>query len=212
MINKKKIGKWTGILVLALFIVWFGIRQVSFQNEKQSPRDYVAELGKEDQKLVQIYAALYDKSDQEVAKMKQEKRDWKKVNEALERDFFIIPEQKKFDLVQEGYKIEDLYEAEAMSKRTGRKAMELAKAKGKAGEKKWSEVVKDEEIKSVEEQLGLTDDQIQELKEKKYSEDERIEIALLCMNQKITYEDIMKELKQGKSIREMKEETENGKK
>lgn len=212
MINKKKIGKWTGILVLALLIVWFGIRQLSFQNEKQIPRDYMAELGKEDQKLVQIYAALYDKSDQEVAKMKQEKKDWKKVNEALERDFFVIPEQKKFDLVQAGYEIEDLYEAEAMSKRTGRKAMELAKAKGKAGEKKWSEVVKDEEIKSVEEQLGLTDDQIQELREKKYSEDERIEIALLCMNQKITFEDILKQLEQGKSIREMKEETENGKK
>lgn len=212
MINKKKIGKWAGILVLALLIVWFGIRQLSFQNEKQSPRDYVAELGKEDQKLVQIYATLYDKSDQEIAKMKQEKKDWKKVNEALERDFFIISEQKKFDLVQAGYEIEDLYEAEAMSKRTGRKAMELAKAKGKAGEKKWSEVVKDEEIKSVEEQLGLTDDQIQELREKKYSEDERIEIALLCMNQKITFEDILKELEQGKSIREMKEETGNGKK
>lgn len=196
-----------GIFVFLLLIVWLGKWQMSLPKEElQASRDYVAELAKEDQKLVRVYAMLYDKTDQEVAKMKQERGDWKKVNEELEREFFNISEQKKFQLVQAGYDVEDLYEAEAMSKKTGKKAIELVKQKGKAGERKWSEVVKAEEIKSVEEQLGLTEDQIEELKKKKYSENDRIEIALLCMNQKTDYEVIMRELDQGKSIQQMKEE------
>lgn len=205
--GKKKILVQIAIIVVVLVTIVIGYVNVKRQHE----HDYMTELSTGDQEIVRLYATLYDKSDNEVAKLKQEKKDWKKVNEELENEFFVIPEQIKYDMAQDGYDIDDLNEAESMSRRTGKKAISLAKAKGKAGKKKWSEVVKDEEIKSAEEQLGLTKEQVKELKIEKYSEEDRIEIALLCINRNETYENIMKEIRTGKSIKELKEDTRNEK-
>lgn len=141
--------KFIGVAVsVALVILVVSLCIIDRRHDQMAEEtiNYIAELSEEDKELAGIYATLYELSDNEVAKMKQEKKDWDTVNKELEKQFFTIPEQKKYDMVQEGYDIEDLYEAEVMATKTGRKAIELAKEKGKAGEKKWSEVVKDEEV------------------------------------------------------------------
>ena len=50
-------------------------------------------------------------------------------------------------MTQEGYRIEDLNEAERLSARSGVKAMELAQAKGKDSDNRsWEEVKKEKGI------------------------------------------------------------------
>lgn len=210
MTKKRKVSIGAAIIVLMVLISGLCYWKIVVKKEaRQVQHDYMSELSTEDRELAKLYAVLYEKTDNDVAKMKQEKKDWKTVNEELEAEFFTIPEQTKYNMAQDGYDIDDLNKAEIMSQRTGKKAIDLAKAKGRAGEKKWSDVVKDNEIKSVEEQLGLTREQTEELKKKKYSEEDRIEIALLCINKKASYEDVMKEIEAGKSIKELKGETED---
>ena len=54
-------------------------------------------------------------------------------------------------LQKEGYRLEDLEKAEKLSVQTGKKAMELIRAKGKASDnRKWSDVVKKEELQAAE--------------------------------------------------------------
>ena len=107
-------------------------------------------------------------------------------------------------MAKEGYRLEDLEEAEKLSVQTGRKAMDLAKAKGKASEdKKWSEVVKDSEILTTEEQLGLTKEQSKQLKDRKLSREERIDVAILLLNQTFTFDEVTEELDAGKTVEEL---------
>lgn len=199
----------TIILTIVVAVTLHIVRKDSREQDRQ--HNYLAELDEGDKELAHIYAALYDLSDNEVAKYKQEKKDWHKVNELLEKEFFTISGQVRYDMVQAGYDAEDLAEAEVLSKKTGKKAIDLARKKGKAGERGWSDVVKEAEIKSVEEQLGLTREQIAELKREKYSESDRIEIALLCVNGKMSFTEIMNKRKTGKSMKELKEEIRNEK-
>ena len=83
--------------------------------------------------------------------------------------------------------------------------MELAKAKGKISDKrKWSEVVKDSEILTTEEQLGLTKEQVQRLEEKSLDKEERVEVAILLMNETYTFDEVIQELDAGKTVEELK--------
>ena len=119
-------------------------------------------------------------------------------------NFFTIPENTKYQMAKEGYCLEDLEEAEKLSVQTGRKAMDLAKAKGKASEdKKWSEVVKDSEILTTEEQLGLTKEQSKRLKDRKLSREERIDVAILLLNRTFTFDEVTEELDAGKTVEEL---------
>lgn len=106
---------------------------------------------------------------------------------------------------QEGYSLDDLEQAEKLSVKTGRKAIELAKEKGKISEnRQWSDVVKDSEILSTEEQLGLSKEQIQQLKDKSLSKEERIEVAVLLLNETCTFEEVLVQLEAGKTVEELK--------
>ena len=139
-----------------------------------------------------------------MAVIQSKTKDWDKTAEKLEQDFFTIPENTKYQMAKEGYRLEDLEEAEKLSVQTGRKAMDLAKAKGKASEdKKWSEVVKDSEILTTEEQLGLTKEQSKQLKDRKLSREERIDVAILLLNQTFTFDEVTEELDAGKTVEEL---------
>lgn len=170
------------------------------------------QLSADDRKIVALYAEMYGFSEEEVAGMRLEGGDWDSVYTKLEEAYFSISETEKYRMAEEGYLLEDLYEAEIMARKTGKRAMDLALAKGKADEEKsWTDVLGEDAggEKSIGEKLGLTAGQVRKLKKKKYTKDERIEIALLCLNRKESFGDIMKELESGKSIGEMKEESQH---
>lgn len=174
----------------------------------------IEQLSADDRKIATLYAGMYGFSEEEVAGMKLEGGDWDSVYTKLEEAYFSISETEKYQMAEEGYLLEDLYEAEIMARKTGKRAMDLALAKGKADEKKsWTDVLGEDakEEKSIEEKLGLMAGQVRKLKKKKYTKDERIDIALLCLNRKESFGDIMKELESGKSIGELKEESEHEK-
>ena len=122
----------------------------------------------------------------------------------MEQDFFTIPENTKYQMEQEGYSLDDLEQAEKLSVKTGRKAIELAKEKGKTSEnRQWSDVVKDREILSTEEQLGLSKEQIQQLKDKSLSKAGRIEVAVLLLNETYTFKEVLEQLDAGKTVKEL---------
>ena len=65
-------------------------------------------------------------------------------------------------------------------------------------------MVKDREILSTEEQLGLSKEQIQQLKDKSLSKEERIEVAVLLLNEDYTFEEVLEKLEAGKTVEELK--------
>ena len=64
-------------------------------------------------------------------------------------------------------------------------------------------MVKDSEILSTEEQLGLSNQQIQQLKDKSLSKEERIEVAVLLLNETYSFGEVLKELDAGKTVEEL---------
>ena len=151
-----------------------------------------------------MYEELYETDGEQVAKIQAETNDWEQTGRKLEQDFFTIPENTKYQMEQEGYSLDDLEQAEKLSVKTGRKAIELAKEKGKTSEnRQWSDVVKDSEILSTEEQLGLSKEQIQQLKDKSLSKAGRIEVAVLLLNETYTFKEVLEQLDTGKTVKEL---------
>ena len=64
-------------------------------------------------------------------------------------------------------------------------------------------MVKDREILRTEEQLGLSKEQIQQLKDKSLSKEERIEVAVLLLNETYSFGEVLKELDAGKTVEEL---------
>ena len=98
-----------------------------------------------------IHKEQQTKTEENVSRIYQKTNDWEKTNKQLEKQFFTIDENIKYQMQKEGYRLEDLEKAEKLSVQTGKKAMELIRAKGKASDnRKWSDVVKKEELQAAE--------------------------------------------------------------
>lgn len=203
-----------GILMILLFAiagtVFFVIRNNSQSKKKQSVEKLKKEenylsLSDSDRETADLYAELYEMSREDVAEQQVKTKDWEKTAKELEKAFFTIPENEKYQMEKDGYSLEDLQEAEKLSAQTGRKAMELAKAKGKVSDKRqWSEVVKDSEILTTEEQLGLTKEQVKRLEDKSLDKEERVEVAILLMNETYTFDEVIQKLDAGKTVEDLK--------
>lgn len=215
LINKKKKICVIGILIVLLFAITgilFSVLRNSNQSkkkqsvEKQKEENYLS-LSASDQETADLYAELYEMSREDVAEQQVKTKDWEKTAKELEKAFFTIPENEKYQMEKDGYSLEDLQEAEKLSVKTGRKAMELAKAKGKISDKrKWSEVVKDSEILTTEEQLGLTKEQVQKLEDKSLEKEDRVEVAILIMNGTYTFDEVIQKLDAGITVEQLKKD------
>ncbi len=203
-----------GILMVLLFAiagtVFFVMRNHN-QNkkeqkkvEKQKEENYLS-LSASDRETADLYAELYEMSREDVAEQQVKTKDWEKTAKELEKAFFTISENEKYQMEKDGYSLEDLQEAERLSVKTGRKAIELAKAKGTVSDnRKWSEVVKDSEILTTEEQLGLTKEQVQKLEDKSLEKEERVEVAILIMNGTYTFDEVIQKLDSGKTLEDLR--------
>lgn len=203
-----------GILMVLLFAiagtVFFVMRNHN-QNkkeqkkvEKQKEENYLS-LSASDRETADLYAELYEMSREDVAEQRVKMKDWEKTAKELEKAFFTIPENEKYQMEKDGYSLEDLQEAEKLSVKTGRKAIELAEAKGTVSDnRKWSEVVKDSEILTTEEQLGLTKEQVQKLEDKSLEKEERVEVAILIMNGTYTFDEVIQKLDSGKTLEDLR--------
>lgn len=204
IIKRKETGIVAAVvIVLCLFagmvvLIWSQHNQKNPGEKKE--KSYLS-LSVSDQETANLYAELYEIDREKVAKIQIETNDWEKTNRELEREFFTIPENTKYQMEKEGYSLDDLEQAEKLSVKTGRKAIELARAKGKASEnRKWSDVVKDKEILSTEEQLGLSRKQIKRLKDRSLNKEERLDVAILLLNETYTFEEVLEQLDDGKSV------------
>lgn len=177
------------------------------QNTEKRNEENYRSLSAADQEIADLYAELYEMSREEIAEQQVKTKNWEKTAKELEKVFFTIPENKKYQMEKDGYALEDLQEAERLSAKTGRKAIELAKAKGRVSDKrKWSDIVRDSEILTTEEQLGLTKEQVQKLQKRSLEKEERVEVAILLLNEIYTFDEVMKELDAGKTVEELKKQ------
>lgn len=209
MLNNKRILASGGLLVLTFLVLGLIFISIGRDTGEKTPgeEEVYRSFSASDRETADLYAEFYETSVEEVVRLQIKTGDWEQTGKALEKEFFTISENKKYQMSQEGYSIEDLDEAEKLSAQTGRKAMELILAKGKASEnKKWSEVVSDSEILSAEEQLGLSKEQIQKLKKSALKKEDRIEVAVLLLNGTYTFDEVMKELDSGKTVEKLKEQ------
>lgn len=219
LINTKKKTCVIGVLVFLLFVTAgtvFFVLQKDNQNhdehkkgdeqsaEKKKEDNYLS-LSASDRETADLYAELYEMSREDVAEQQKKAGDWEKTAKELEKLFFTISENKKYQMEKEGYALEDLQEAERLSVKTGRKAMELAEAKGKVWDhRKWSDIVKDSEILSTEEQLGLTKEQVQKLEDMSLEKENRVQVAVLLLNEMYTFDEVIEELGERKTVEELK--------
>ena len=209
-LTRKRLFVIAVIMLLITAGVFLCIVFMQRAERNSAPKQKAAweQLSPDEQKIAGIYAQLYDVPEEKVAKLKLDMKDWNSVNSRLDTEYFTISETEKYQMSEQGYSLEDLYEAETLARKTGKKASVLAKEKGKAAEgKKWSEILPDNRKDSLEEKLGLTKAQIKILKRKNDKRDERIDIALLCFNRQEAFESIMKKIESGRSIKVLKEET-----
>lgn len=190
-----------------MFACGTGVIISNHQNQKkpeEKKEKVYQSLSATDRETADLYEELYETDGEQVAKIQAETNDWEQTGRKLEQDFFTIPENTKYQMEQEGYSLDDLEQAEKLSVKTGRKAIELAKEKGKTSEnRQWSDVVKDSEILSTEEQLGLSNEQIQQLKDKSLSKAGRIEVAVLLLNETYTFKEVLEQLDAGKTVKEL---------
>lgn len=213
IINTKKKACMMGILAVLLLVLAgtvFVVMQNSNTDRDGEKEEMYRSLNASDRETADLYAELYEMSREDVAEKQIRTKDWNKTAKELEQAFFTIPENTKYQMEKEGYALEDLQEAERLSAKTGRKALELAKAKGKASDhRKWSDIVKDSEILTTEEQLGLTKEQVKKLEEKSLEKEDRVEVAILLMNGTYTFDDVMKELDAGKTVEELEKQNQD---
>lgn len=123
-----------------------GGRAESQTAEEQKDETYQS-LSEPDRQSADIYAELYETSREEVAVLYTQTNDWEKTGETLEKQFFTIPENTKYQMAEDGYSLDDIEEAEKLSAEAGIRATELIQAKGKASDNKsWAEVKKEKGI------------------------------------------------------------------
>ena len=67
----------------------------------------------------------------------------------------------------------------------------------------WLEETKDIEKQTTEEALGLTKEQIQNLKDRSLEKNDRVEVAMICMNDGYIFDNVVKELDAGKTVEEL---------
>lgn len=146
----KKIIFVAAAVILCVFAGLFLLQRKEPSTKGQGDKIYRS-LSKDDRQVADVYATLYETDKEEVARIQKKTKDWEKTNKQLEKQFFTIDENIKYEMQKEGYRLEDLEKAEKLSVQTGKKAMELIRAKGKASDKrKWSDVVKKEELQAAE--------------------------------------------------------------
>ena len=205
--KRKEIGIAAAVVLVLCLLAGTSIIIRNHQNQRkpdEKKEEVYQSLSATDRETADLYAELYEMDREQVAKIQAETKDWEQTGRKLEQDFFTIPENTKYQMEQEGYSLDDLEQAEKLSVKTGRKAIELAKEKGKTSEnRQWSDVVKDSEILSTEEQLGLSKEQIQQLKDKSLSKAGRIEVAVLLLNETYTFKEVLEQLDAGKTVKEL---------
>ena len=205
--KRKEIGIAAAVVLVLCLLAGTSIIIRDHQNQRkpdEKKEEVYQSLSATDRETADLYAELYETDREQVAKIQAETKDWEQTGRKLEQDFFTIPENTKYQMEQEGYSLDDLEQAEKLSVKTGRKAIELAKEKGKTSEnRQWSDVVKDSEILSTEEQLGLSKEQIQQLKDKSLSKAGRIEVAVLLLNETYTFKEVLEQLDTGKTVKEL---------
>ena len=205
--KRKEIGIAAAVVLVLCLLAGTSIIIRNHQNQRkpdEKKEEVYQSLSATDRETADLYAELYETDREQVAKIQAETKDWEQTGRKLEQDFFTIPENTKYQMEQEGYSLDDLEQAEKLSVKTGRKAIELAKEKGKTSEnRQWSDVVEDSEILSTEEQLGLSKEQIQQLKDKSLSKAGRIEVAVLLLNETYTFKEVLEQLDAGKTVKEL---------
>ena len=122
--------------------------QTQNQTKEETAADETYQsLSEADRQSADIYAELYETSREEVAELYIQTNDWEKTGGQLEKEFFTIPENTKYQMAEDGYSLDDIEEAERLSVKEGIRAMELIQAKGKASDNKsWAEVKKEKGI------------------------------------------------------------------
>ena len=129
----KKIIFVAAAVILCVFAGLFLLQRKEPSTKGRGDKIYRS-LSKDDRQVADVYATLYETDKEEVARIQKKTNDWEKTNKQLEKD-----------------RLEDLEKAEKLSVQTGKKAMELIRAKGKASDnRKWSDVVKKEELQAAE--------------------------------------------------------------
>lgn len=116
----KKIIFVAAAVILCVFAGLFLLQRKEPSTKEQGEKIYRS-LSKDDQQVADVYATLYETDKEEVARIQKKTNDWEKTNKQLEKQFFTIDENIKYQMQKEGYRLEDLEKAEKLSVQTGKK-------------------------------------------------------------------------------------------
>ena len=89
------------IMMCILGCVCFWLVQKNIHKEQQTKteeKSIYKTLSESDKKAADIYAKLYEESAENVSRIYQKTNDWEKTNKQLEKQFFTIDENMKYEM------------------------------------------------------------------------------------------------------------------
>ena len=102
----KKIIFVAATVILCVFAGLFLLQRKEPSTKGQGDKLYRS-LSKDDRQVADVYATLYETDKEEVARIQKKTKDWEKTNKQLEKEFFTIDENIKYQMQKEGYRLED---------------------------------------------------------------------------------------------------------
>lgn len=158
-------------------------------------------------------------SAEELSKIDSTQLSYEQWQESIEKSSKTLPKEKQIELYNQGYDFYDIHIAEDLAAMCNKTPQELLELKGKTtyearkdgsiyenSGKEWSEIVKELNITLVKptEALGISDEKLYEMKKQGLSDNEIHQVVILAFNYNQDYKDILKELKNGKKLDELK--------
>jgi len=133
------------VLILAILVV---VKLNFFKPKEQVIPEEQIVISEQDQKIANLYSAIYQKPLNEVIDVWKELKDWDDVNIYLTQEKFGFLDEERSKLLEEGYEYEDIDEAEILALENSLSARDILTKRGKENSKtSWKKVKKELGIK-----------------------------------------------------------------
>ena len=145
--NNKKLITIIAVVICSIMVGTVIIAVFSKQNEKLVNKEEIV-ISEQDQKIANLYSAIYQKPLGEVIDIWKEFKDWDDVNIHLTQEKFGFLDEERSKLLEEGYEYEDIDEAEILALENSLSARDILTKRGKENSKtSWKKVKKELGIK-----------------------------------------------------------------
>lgn len=161
----------------------------------------------EDLQAASVMAKTYSMSEKDVLSLKKDIGNWEKTGKKIIENKYTLSTDKKNELYNMGYSINDMEKAQELALRNAKDPMQILQVKGVASpnSKSWDKVIKELDLKenSVAEEFGFSSEEVNKLKKLNLKDTDIVTLAIIHQSYKVDISDLIKQIKQGKSANDI---------